>query len=63
MKISIDAEDKAVGMDLKELSEAANTALTQLRTNSGNPDADGDEARITVIINFRGGIKTLQAEV
>jgi hypothetical protein len=59
MKVSIDAADKTVGMNLQELSDAT-TELLDRATQNGTVPTD---ARITVLINFRGGIKTLQGEV
>lgn len=59
MKVSYDAEAAKKGMSLAELQTVVNRAVGLAETNGQSLD----DCKVTVFVNFGGGIKQLIAEV
>lgn len=58
-KVSFDADDKKKGMSLAELQTYVNRAVGLAETNG----TDLNDSKVTILVNFGGGIKQLTAEV
>lgn len=58
-KVSFDADDKKKGMSLKELEAYVSRAVGLAEAN----ETPLEDAKVTIFVNFGGGIKQLIAEV
>ena len=59
MKVSYDADAAKKGMSLQELQETVEKAIALAKVN----EKPLEECKVTVFVNFGGGIKQLIAEV
>jgi hypothetical protein len=58
-KVSFEASDKKAGMSLVELRDYVNRAVGLAETNGTSLE----DSKVTILVNFSGGIKQLTAEV